>query len=626
MHLPHRFYKFPFRFDVERLRAEVEAFPEEAWLRHPQDYKGNSALPLIATNGVAGNKFDPPMLPTEHLLRSPYLLQVLGQFHTLLGRSRLMRLEPGDGVPPHFDTQYYWRSHTRVHIPIVTHPEVKFVCDDAAVHMAAGEAWTFDNWRMHTVINEKTTRRIHLTFDTYGSTAFWAMVRPLGQEEPPCFVPYQEGVKPQLSFETYVGEPAMPPGEVDFELSRLVSDISAVRGNNPADIALVRAMTVNLRHEWRMIWHAYGPTPEGLPHFRGLVQRMLQEVTAIPPAVVMASNGCPVTDALTSTFAAMVQYPLAQANAAGPVARAPISAPAMTAAPRFDRPVFIVSAPRSGSTLLFEMMAANAAFWTLGGEGHGHVETIAALNPNSRNLDSNRLTAADATAEVRAQLLGNFTSGLRTVDSKPWRGMDGAAPQSVRFLEKTPKNALRIPFFKAIFPDARFIYLQREAKANISAIIEAWRSGRFVTYRELPGWIGPSWSMLLIPGWRDLSGADVAEVAMRQWRDTNETIMKDLAALPDGDWCCVRYEDVVSDPAATLARLCTFADVPFGERMRALARNPLRPSRYTLTPPDPEKWRKNEGAMKPFLPAAQATVDKLATLYASRNHVGEAAQ
>lgn len=620
MHLPHPFYKFPFRFDVERLRAEVEAFPEEVWLRHPEAFKGNSALPLITTNGVPGDRFEPPMAPTEYLLSSPYLQQVMARFKTLLGRSRLMRLEPGDGVPLHFDQQYYWRSHTRVHIPIVTHPDVKFVCGDTAVHMAAGEAWTFDNWRMHTVINEKTTRRIHLTFDTYGSSAFWGMVRPLGREERPELVPYQAGVTPELSFETYVGDPAMSPGELDFELSRLVSDIAAYPRNDPVEIARVQALTMMLRHEWRMIWHGYGPT-EGLPHFRKLLQRLLPAAMAIPPTLIMASNGRPVTEALLSTFTAMVQQPMAHAEPARPAARV-----SEIKAPQFDRPVFIVSAPRSGSTLLFEMLATSDAFWTIGGEGHGHVETIAALNPANTGFNSNRLTEDDATPETREQLLANFAMNLRTADGKFWRGMDGAAPQSIRFLEKTPKNALRIAFLRAIFPSARFIYLQREARANISAIMEAWKSGRFVTYRNLEGWTGPSWSMLLIPGWRDLKSADLAEIAMRQWRDANETIMKDLAALPADDWCVVRYEDVVSDPAATLARLCGFAGVPFSDRMRAIARSPLRPSRYTLTPPDPEKWRKNESAMKPFLTAAQPTVERLAAVYASRADVGQAAQ
>src|SRR5262249_6245483 len=161
-------------------------------------------------------------------------------------------------------------------------------------------------------------------------------------------------------------------------------------------------------------------------------------------------------------------------------------------------------------------------------------------------------------------------------------------------LEKTPKNALRIPFLKALFPDARFIFLHREAQANISAIMEAWRSANFVTYPQLPGWSGRPWSMLLIPGWRDLIGASLEQVAMRQWRDTNEIILNDLADIPAQDWCIVRYEDLQQDLEAVLKRLCGFADVPFGEGMRKAMRHHNKPSRYTLTSPDPQKWRKNE--------------------------------
>lgn len=623
MHLKHAFYKFPFRFDAERLRAEVAAIPEESWLGHPQDYKGNTALPLIATDGIAGNRFEPPMLPTEHLLRSPYLQQVLGQFQTLLGRARLMRLEPGDGVPLHFDNQYYWRTHTRVHIPVVTHTDVRFHCGDEDVHMSAGEAWTFDNWLMHKVENKTPVRRIHLTFDTYGSSAFWAMARPYREQQEARLIPYQEGAKPELSFETFVGAPAMSPGEVDYALSYVITDMKDVPSNNPAEIARVEAMIVELRREWRMVWHHYGPSEEGLPRFRSLVQGMLKNLKSIPAELTMASNGRPVSEGLMSTCVAMVQTPLAQAKPVDSKMGAPLS---HNSERLFDRPVFIVSAPRSGSTMLFEMLAVNQAFWTLGDEGHAHVEKIAALNPRSRDFQSNRLLAADATPGTRAQLLANYAASLRSADGKAYDNLGIARPASVRFLEKTPKNALRIPFFKAIFPDAKFIFLQREAKANISAIIEAWRSGRFVTYRDLPGWKGLPWSMLLIPGWRDLNGADVAEIAMRQWRDTNETIMQDLAALPEDDWCTARYEDAIADPASTLARLCAFAGVPFGDRMRALAANPLRLSRYTLTPPSPDKWRKNEAIMASVLPRTQDTITKLSALHARRMHVGEAAQ
>ena len=51
MKLDTEFIKLPLTFDVERMRAEVEAIPESDWRPHPQGHPGNSALPLIALNG-----------------------------------------------------------------------------------------------------------------------------------------------------------------------------------------------------------------------------------------------------------------------------------------------------------------------------------------------------------------------------------------------------------------------------------------------------------------------------------------------------------------------------------------------------------------------------------------------
>ena len=603
MHLPHRFYKFPFRFDVERLRAELFAIPEEAWRHHPQDFTGNSALPLIAFNADADdNGFEAPMMPTEYLKASPYIRQILGEFRTLLGRARFMRLEPGFGVPEHFDVQYYWRTHSRVHIPIVTDPAIRFHCESENVHMAAGEAWTFDNWRMHRVVNETAVRRVHLTFDTFGSTDFWELAKPLGEATTPRFIPFQPNAQPKLIFETYPGDPVMQPAELDLELSQLMADVTAFAGNNPAEIAHARALTDSIRKEWRIVWHLYGPTPKGLQGFAALANWAKNAVPSVSVNLKLASNGQTLHEVLTATFATMVR-PTAQFRASGPA----------RAAPRFEKPVFIVAAPRSGSTLLFESMAANEAFWTLGGEGHLHVERIEALKMRARDFSSNRLTGEDATGDVSQELLGNYLAGLRNVQGQLFTGMEDA-PKSVRFLEKTPKNALRIPFLKAIFPDAKFIFLHREPRANMSAIIEAWRSGRFVTYRDLPGWNGPPWSLLLIPGWRELAGRDLGEIAMRQWRDTNATIMDDLSALPQSDWCSVRYEDVVADPAKELARLCAFAGVAYSDAVQKIAGKPLKPSRYTLTAPDPEKWRKNEALITPHLAATEAVARRLAEL------------
>src|SRR5690606_26806424 len=123
------------------------------------------------------------------------------------------------------------------------------------------------------------------------------------------------------------------------------------------------------------------------------------------------------------------------------------------------------------------------------------------LHPSARGHDSNRLLAADASAEIITAVQRNFAQSLRD--------RDGRAPlpgATVRLLEKTPKNTLRLPFLRQVFPDARFVYLYREPREVLASMIEAWQSGRFRTYADLPGWNGLPWSLLLVPGWRALSG------------------------------------------------------------------------------------------------------------------------
>ena len=66
----------------------------------------------------------------------------------------------------HVDLHYHWRTHIRIHIPVITDPKVLFTCGDETVHMAPGECWIFDSFRFHRVENGWTERRVHLVLDT----------------------------------------------------------------------------------------------------------------------------------------------------------------------------------------------------------------------------------------------------------------------------------------------------------------------------------------------------------------------------------------------------------------------------------------------------------------------------
>jgi LPS sulfotransferase NodH len=265
----------------------------------------------------------------------------------------------------------------------------------------------------------------------------------------------------------------------------------------------------------------------------------------------------------------------------------------------------ILSAPRAGSTLLFETLAQAAGVYTIGGESHQLIESIAALRPGRGVVNSNRLTRRDATSAIVAELRQRFSSRVRDRD-----GREPASGAAIRLLEKTPKNALRVPFLLEVFPDAQFIFLHREPRANLSSMMEAWRAKGWVTYRQLPGWPGP-WSLLLPPGYERLQGKPLEDVVAFQWRVANETILDDLADLARERWTSLRYEDLLRDPKAEIGKLLEFIGLEMDPRLEAYLSKPLPPSRYTQTKPDPEKWKKNAGEIERVIPGLAMLSERL---------------
>jgi hypothetical protein len=260
---------------------------------------------------------------------------------------------------------------------------------------------------------------------------------------------------------------------------------------------------------------------------------------------------------------------------------------------RFDRPIFIVSTPRSGSTLLFETLAQAPGLHTVGGESHWLIEDIPAFSPSARGWGSNRLTAADATAAPTEQLAAAFYADLRDRDGNPAQG-------SVRMLEKTPKNALRVPFFDAIWPDATFIYLYRDVRETLSSMIEAWLSGAFRTYPQLPGWTGPPWSLLLVPGWPRLIGRPLPEVVAEQWVITSEMLLDDLAAIPRNRLRGIVHGEFLQSPQPIVETVARSLDLEWDRQL-----GPLPFSKTTVSKPRADKWRAIEPVIEAVLPIVE---------------------
>ena len=649
MKLDHPFLQLPVSFDAGVLAREIEALGPEVWRPHPQGFPGNDALTLISVDGdPASDAVHGPMRPTPHLLACPYLMQVMHSLGAVWGRSRLMRLAGQAEVTPHVDINYYWREHMRVHVPIVTQPTVRFVCDGHELNMAEGECWTFDTWRRHNVHNDDHRQRIHLVADTVGGPGFWELMREARPHDEaregwaPRRIAPQDG-RVELMLESVNLPNVMSPWEVRTHVEFLLGEAE----RSDALDRFAREIVRPLLRDWQALWALHGDSGRGLDAYRARRDRLRAD--AAPFDAIRLRNGVALVTALhaivTSNLVAHAARPMqarTPAVVAPPEASAPASRPATPVRPRapafnpmfqfsaspargamaapaarpaaprpaapavrFDRPVVVLSAPRSGSTLLFETLARAPGLYTIGGESHRAFESLPGLHPSHRGYDSNRLTAADARPETVQALLANFASNLRDRDGKP-----PAAP-AVRLLEKTPKNSLRIPFVREVFPDARYIVLYRRPHEVLASMIEAWQSGRFRMYPDLPGWTGLQWSLLLVPDWRRVIGRPIEEIVAHQWSRTMDILLDDIAALPRERVATVRYHEFLASPQREIERLCRHGELAWDQQLDAL---PL--SRHTLTPPDPDKWRKHEAAIARVMPSIARTVERAERFFA----------
>ncbi len=172
---------------------------------------------------------------------------------------------------------------------------------------------------------------------------------------------------------------------------------------------------------------------------------------------------------------------------------------------------FIVGVSRSGTSILGELVGAHPDVkyifeayvpWRIAGRGIG---------------GSDRFTAEQATPSVRRFIRWWFR----------WR--KGGARIVI---EKNPRNILRVPFLRAVFPEAKFIHIVRD--------------GRDVVCSLLPGIGGRFWAHERPPQWREIFSRYRGVVrCAHAWKEIMRIGLNDLADVPHLQ---IRYEDLVTDP------------------------------------------------------------------------------
>jgi hypothetical protein len=275
--------------------------------------------------------------------------------------------------------------------------------------------------------------------------------------------------------------------------------------------------------------------------------------------------------------------------------------PALAAGGHLEQPIFIVGAPRSGTSLLYAILRGSRAVAHWPGEAHEIWE--ADLHPALRGWDSNALDASDAVGEPAERIRRSFflVAGPRR-----------------RLIDKTPRNCLRIPFVDALWPDARYVFLVRDGRDNVNSLINAWRTPRYRTYElpephAIPGTDPRWWKFVLYPGWRADVRSPLEVVCARQWTACNEHALDALGRVAPGRWAEVRYEELVASPVTVTERLRAWLGLPPEDSVRRRAERVRATPINVVTPPEAGKWRReNPREIERVTELIRPTMERLA--------------
>ncbi|MEW6733281.1 MAG: aspartyl/asparaginyl beta-hydroxylase domain-containing protein [Acidobacteriota bacterium] len=169
------YIKLPFTFDSDQLKNDLATILPTEWSRHFNDqyFHGDwSGVALRSVGGLVPQLYLDPNADnrcysdTSLLARCRYMQQVINTFQCEKEAVRLLRLGPKSSIREHVDYGLgYQDGSIRVHIPVVTNPDVDFYLAGEQIIMREGESWYLDFSLPHRVENRGATDRIHLVID-----------------------------------------------------------------------------------------------------------------------------------------------------------------------------------------------------------------------------------------------------------------------------------------------------------------------------------------------------------------------------------------------------------------------------------------------------------------------------
>lgn len=145
-------------FDPEALHADYQAV-RRAIQATPAGYPGEGHSGWTSACVYSGPCGASPLLEL-----TPYLRHALFDLHLRLRLVRLLLLEPDGVIREHRDS-FLSKRIVRLHLPIVSHPDVEMYLDGHRCVWRPGELWYGDFSLPHSAVNRSGLTRVHLVLD-----------------------------------------------------------------------------------------------------------------------------------------------------------------------------------------------------------------------------------------------------------------------------------------------------------------------------------------------------------------------------------------------------------------------------------------------------------------------------
>ena len=234
-----------------------------------------------------------------------------------------------------------------------------------------------------------------------------------------------------------------------------------------------------------------------------------------------------------------------------------------------DVPVFIVGLPRSGTTLVEQILSSHGSV-----HGAGELESFAGVNHAIAHRFRSEKPAPDCMSLIDQETVDEFSA--RYLEELRLRSRRAA-----RVVDKLPGNFVRIGLIKTLFPNAYVVHCSRNALDTCVSLYFHYFQALTCSFnlRELGQYY---------LDYRHL---------MDHWE----------ALFPDGIFE-LRYEELVRDPERASRELIDYLDLPWDERCLEFYKNTraiMSPSNIQVRHPvykvAVDRWKRYEKHLEPLI-------------------------